>query len=118
MGLRSKEDESLHTFGRTFWLSSWPATVVLWAFTIAGIWMKWCKLNSLLFLDPAWWLNEYGRYARGELPYRDFYWPYGPLSADIFAAAMRVFGAHFEVAQVVIDLLSLVVLVLVYKIAA
>ncbi len=118
MGLRSKEDESLHTFGRTFWLSSWPTTVILWAFTIAGIWMKWCKLNSLLFLDPAWWLNEYGRYARGELPYRDFYWPYGPLSADIFAAAMRVFGAHFAVAQVVIDLLSLVVLVLVYKIAA
>jgi len=80
--------------------------------------MKWGKLNSLLLLDPAWWLNEYGRYAQGELPYRDFYWPYGPLSADIFAWAMYVFGAHFAVAQAVVDLLSLVVIVLVYKIAS
>src|SRR5437660_585875 len=79
--------------------------------------MKWGKLNSLLLLDPAWWLNEYARYARGELLYRDFYWPYGPLSADIFAWTMRLFGVRFTVAQAVVDLLSLVVIVLVYRIA-
>jgi hypothetical protein len=79
--------------------------------------MKWGKLNSLLILDPAWWLSEYGRYARGELPYREFYWPYGPLSADIFAWSMRLFGVRFAVAQAVVDLLSLVVILLVYKIA-
>jgi hypothetical protein len=79
--------------------------------------MKWGKLNSLLEHDSAWWLNEYARYARGELPYRDFYWPYGPLSADIFAWSMRIFGVRFAVAQAVIDLLSIVVIVLIYKLA-
>lgn len=104
-------------------LGSWQrvteraAIVLLLLFTTMGIWWKWGKLNSLLWLDPAWWLNEYVRYARGELPYLDFYWPYGPLSADVFAWPMRWFGTRFAVAQVVIDILSLLVVFLVYKIA-
>src|SRR5437660_9699941 len=35
--------------------------------------------------------------------YRDFYWPYGPLSADIFGWTMRIFGVRFAVAQAVVD---------------
>ena len=93
------------------------AIVFLVLFTAAGMWWKWGKLNSLLWIDPAWWLNEYGRYARGEIPYRDFYWPYGPLSADVFAWPMRLFGLRFAVVQIVIDILSLLVVFLVYKVA-
>ncbi|HYL78119.1 MAG TPA: hypothetical protein VEU96_28145 [Bryobacteraceae bacterium] len=91
--------------------------VFLWVFAALGIWWKWGKLDSLIWLDPAWWLNEYARYARGELPYRDYYWPYGPLSADVFAWPMHWLGTRFTVAQVVIDIVSLLVIFLVYRIA-
>jgi hypothetical protein len=90
---------------------------VLVLLTAAAIWLKWGKLNSLLTDDPAWWLNEYARYARGELPYHDYYWPYGPLSADIFAWPMRWLGVRFAVVQTIVDVLSALIVVLVYKIA-
>lgn len=90
---------------------------LLLLFTAYAIWAKWGKLDSLLWLDPAWWLNEYGRYARGELLYRDFYWAYGPLSADIFGWPLRWFGARFSTVQAIMDIVSLAVVFLVYKIA-
>ncbi len=93
-------------------------SVLLVLFVIVAAYVKWGKLDSLLWQDPAWWLNEFGRYARGELPYRDFYWSYGPLSADLFAWPMRIFGERFAVIQTVQDLISAVIVFLVYKIAA
>jgi hypothetical protein len=93
------------------------ALAALLLFTGFAIWSKWGKLNSLLLLDPAWWLNEYSRYARGELPYRDYYWPYGPLSADVFGWALRLFGVRFGVVQTVMDVLSIAVVAFVYAIA-
>ncbi len=95
----------------------WGAALLA-LFTALAACAKWGKLDSLLWQDPAWWLNEYGRYSRGELPYRDFYWPYGPLSADLFAWPMRIFGARFAVVQTVLDLISAIVVFLVYRIAA
>jgi hypothetical protein len=92
--------------------------VLLIVLTALAAYVKWGKLDSLLWQDPAWWLNEYGRYARGELPYRDFYWSYGPLSADLFAWAMRMFGARFTVIQTLLDLISASIVFLVYRIAA
>ncbi len=44
-------------------VSARPAVVILVLFTAAAIWLKWGKLDSLLWQDPAWWLNEYARYA-------------------------------------------------------
>jgi len=87
-------------------------------FTALGAYVKWRKLDSLLWQDAAWWLNEYGRYSRGELPYRDFYWPYGPLGADLFAWPMRIFGARFAVVQTILDLVSATVVFLFYRIAS
>jgi hypothetical protein len=95
---------------------TWGAALLA-LFSVLAAYVKWGKLDSLLWQDPAWWLNEYGRYARGELPYRDFYWPYGPLSADLFAWPMRIFGARFAVVQTVLDLISATIVFLVYRIA-
>lgn len=106
----------MRTYGSRIWNERTVLPLVL-VFTLACAWWKWVKLNSLLWLDPAWWLNEYGRYAAGELPYRDFYWPYGPLSAQLFAWPMRMFGERFVTVQIVMDILSALVVLLVYLIA-
>src|SRR5579884_2866892 len=98
-------------------LLRWLAPAVFVSFTVLAAWIKWNKLDSLLWQDPAWWLNEYARHAAGELPYRDFYWPYGPLSQDIFAWALRALGRSFNTVQLVVDLLSAVVVFFVYRIA-
>lgn len=81
-----------------------------------AIWTKWDKLPSLLSGDSPWWLHEVSRFAWGEMPYRDFYWPYGPLSIAVFSYPMRWFGVRFETAQIVIDALSLIIVFLYWRI--
>ena len=34
-------------------------------------WLRWAKLDELLWGDPVHWLHETSRVAAGELPYRD-----------------------------------------------
>src|SRR4051812_48844925 len=75
-------------------------------------WTKWVKLYSLISGDSGWWLHEVARQAWGDVPYRDFYWPYGPLSMAVFSYPMRWFGVRFEVAQITIDILSVVIVIL------
>jgi hypothetical protein len=84
---------------------------------LLGIALKWLKLNSLVSMDPGWWMNQAGRMASGEMPYRDYFWPYGPLSIAVLAYPMRWFGLRFVVVQVTVDLLSIAVVVLIYVLA-
>jgi hypothetical protein len=85
--------------------------------SLLGIALKWLKLNSLVSMDPGWWMNQAGRMASGEMPYRDYFWPYGPLSIAVLAYPMRWFGLRFVVAQITVDLLSIAVVVLIYLLA-
>src|SRR5258708_7155101 len=90
--------------------------VVLFAVSLGMAWMLWSKLKYLTYLDPGWWLHECSRFARGEMPYRDFFWPYPPLALALFGTSMRWFGISFRVAQILTDLLSLGIVLLAYRI--
>jgi hypothetical protein len=79
--------------------------------------LKWCTLLTVMDMDPSFWIKEFFRYALGELPYRDFYWPYGPLPAMLFAYSLRLFGMRIEVLQVGIDVLSLINVFAFYRLA-
>lgn len=74
----------------------------------------WCKLQSLLYLDPSWWLQELSRAAHGELPYRDFAWHFPPFAVLLYGYALRLFGIRFGVVQVLMDAISFAIVVLSY----
>lgn len=76
--------------------------------------LRWLKMDTLVWSDPPRWLFEAQRMATGDVPYRDFSWSYPPLSVLLFGAAMKVFGVTFAVAQILVDLLSLAVVLLAY----
>ena len=50
---------------------------------------RWKKMGSLLWLDPARWLNEFSLVARGEMPYRDFSFQYPPFAAFFYGWLLR-----------------------------
>lgn len=66
----------------------------------------WGKLQSLLHLDPSWWLQELSRAAHGELPYRDFAWHFPPFAVLLYGYALRLFGIRFPVVQALMDAIS------------
>ena len=76
--------------------------------------LRWLKMDSLVWLDPARWLFESWRVANGEIPYRDFSWPYPPFSVLLFGYAMKWFGMQFAVAQILIEIISIAVVLLAY----
>lgn len=80
--------------------------------------LRWSKLNSLVFDDPAMWLFQMARAARGDLPYQDFSWNYPPLSIWLFSAIFKQFGVTFAAAQATIDVLSLAIALLSYWLVA
>jgi hypothetical protein len=113
-----KPPSSLSTPSPRHALSTWvPGGIFTGLLCVLGISLKWLKLNTLASMDPGWWMNQAGRMASGEAPYRDFYWPYGPLSIAVLGYPMRWFGLRFEVAQITVDLLSVVIVVLIYLLA-
>ena len=76
--------------------------------------LLWCKLQSLVQFDPGVWLEESLRLARGETPYRDFFWQYPPLGLAAIGYPFRWIGASFSTAQVVLDVLSFGIVGLVF----
>lgn len=84
------------------------------AASLAAAVLLWCKLQSLVQFDPGVWLEESLRLARGETPYRDFFWQYPPLGLAAIAYPFRWINASFPVAQVVLDLLSFGIVGLVF----
>jgi hypothetical protein len=93
-------------------LHAWRDAAVLLLLCGLIAYLRWLKMDSLMWADPARWLFEAQRLASGEMPYRDFSWQYPPFSIFLLGVAMRWFGATFTVAQVVIDLISMAVIVL------
>src|SRR5437660_4664040 len=91
----------------------WNFVVVFGLSAVAAL-LLWPKLHALPWLDPSWWLQEMARFAQGQVPYRDYYWPYPPLSVFVFGIALRVCGQKFWVAQTVIDAFSLAVMLGIY----
>ena len=84
--------------------------VVAWVFG----YLRWLKLDTLVWGDPALWLAQGQRVAAGEVPYRDFWWSYPPLAVLMLGWSMKLFGVTFTVAQVFVDLASLAVVLLGY----
>src|ERR1700730_5148058 len=76
--------------------------------------LRWLKLDTLVWGDPALWLDQGQRVAASEVPYRDFWWSYPPLAVLLLGWAMKLFGVAFTVAQVFVDLASLAVVLLGY----
>ena len=56
------------------------------------------------------------RVSQGELPYRDFAWHFPPFSVMLYGLALRAFGVHFQVVQIVMDLISLAIVLLGYAV--
>lgn len=74
--------------------------------------LRWKKMGSLLWLDPARWLHEFSRVARGELPYRDFSFQYPPFAAFLYGWLLRWFGITFTTAQIITDVVGVLVVAL------
>ncbi len=76
--------------------------------------LRWKKMGSLLWLDPAHWLNEISRLARGELPYRDFSFQYPPFVVFLYGGTLKLFGISFSVVQAITDVIDIGVVVSFY----
>jgi len=74
---------------------------------LAFIALRWKKMDSLLWGDPAHWLNEISRFARGDLPYRDFSYQYPPFAIFFYGWLLRWFGASFTAVQLITDIIGL-----------
>jgi hypothetical protein len=73
---------------------------------------RWKKMGSLLWLDPARWINEFSRVAHGEMPYRDFSFQYPPFAAFFYGWLLRWFGITFTTVQILTDLIDLAIVIL------
>jgi hypothetical protein len=68
--------------------------------------LRWEKMGSLLWLDPAHWLNEISRAAGGEIPYRDFSFQYPPFAIYLYGWLLRAFGTRFSTVQAITDVID------------
>jgi hypothetical protein len=66
---------------------------------------NWLKLGSF-WMDAPRSLFEMYRFSKGEIPYRDFTFPYPPLAVFLCGFVLRLLGATFTVVQVTYGLLS------------
>ena len=95
-------------------LIDWVNLAAILASSVVFAVLRWGKLNSLVHEDPAMWLSQVVRAARGEMVYRDFSWNYPPLPVWTFSAFLRIFGVTFNATQALVDLLSLAIVLLSY----
>jgi hypothetical protein len=91
--------------------------LALLIFCAAIIALRWSKMESLYNTDPVMWLSQIGRFARGEMPYRDFGYLYPPLTIFLFGWVAQLFGATFNVIQAFMDLICLVIVLLFWWLA-
>ncbi len=76
--------------------------------------LRWAKMDTLVWGDTARWLFEAQRVAAGQLPYVDFSWIYPPFSVLTLGWMMRWLGVSFWVAQVYVDMVSMGLVLAVY----
>jgi hypothetical protein len=78
--------------------------------------INWLKFSSF-WMDAPRSLFEMYRAAAGEIPYRDFMFPYPPLAVAMGGLIFHWFGATFLVEQITVDILSLACLVAAWLLA-
>ena len=100
--------------GQRFSIEDLRNLAVILAVCFVFGYLRWLKLDTLVWGDPALWLAQGQRVAAGEVPYRDFWWSYPPLAVLVLGWAMKVFGVAFTTAQLFVDLFSLAVVLLAY----
>jgi hypothetical protein len=88
---------------------NWAGLALICAFFLV---MRWKKMGSLVWLDPARWLNEFSRVARGEMPYSDFSFQYPPFAVFFYGWLLRWSGVTFTNVQIITDLLDLSIVIL------
>jgi hypothetical protein len=76
--------------------------------------LRWTKMDTLVWGDTARWLFEAQRVAAGQLPYKDFSWIYPPFSVLSLGWIMRWLGVSFSVAQIYVDVVSMGVVLAAY----
>ena len=83
---------------------------------VCGIlsYLRWTKMDTLVWGDTARWLFEAQRVAAGQLPYKDFSWIYPPFSLFSLGWLMRWLGVNFSVAQLYVDVVSAVLVLAAY----
>jgi len=102
----------------TFRLSSVDLRIgiIVLVLCCAFAYLRWLKLDTLVWGDPPRWLLESQRVAAGQLPYRDFSWIYPPFSVLLLGWTMRLFGVSFAVVQACIGVISFAVVFLAYAV--
>ncbi len=88
---------------RTFRYSDFGLLALLSAIFCAR---NWLVLGSF-WGDSARSIFEFFRAAQGEMPYRDYSFPYPPLSVALFGTGMRWMGLTFRSVQILMDLTSI-----------
>ncbi len=88
------------------------ALVALLALLGFHVWATWGYVGSF-YSEPSAWLHEVERFASGEVPYRDFDWPYPPLAIWVVGGFARVLGTQIA-ALTAVSTVILVVLAVVY----
>ena len=86
--------------------------VVLLALHIWSVW----GYADLWWSDHARWLSEVERYARGDIPYRDFTWPHPPLALWLIGGLARLFGTDLAPVTAVTSAVAVLVLLAYYRV--
>jgi len=81
-----------------------------------AIWANWLKTLTL-GADSGRGLFEAYRLSQGEMPYRDFTLQYPPLSTWLLGLAFRSLGSTFMTAQIVFDVLGVLITFLTWHLA-
>ena len=90
----------------TFSVLDLPNLVLILIFCGALAYLRWSKIDTLVWGDTPRWLFEAQRVAAGQIPYRDFSWNYPPLAVLLLGWTMRWLGVTFTVAQIFVDIVS------------
>src|SRR5260370_15923514 len=107
---------ALHPIAKEYWRRTDLLNLGLLVLVCAVFaWLRWAKLDELLWGDPVHWLHEVSRVAAGELPYRDYSFQYPPFTAFFFGWTFRLFGATFANASILVNFWSLSVVLLCYS---
>ncbi len=70
-----------------------------------------------LWGDFGWWHDLVRRYVHGEIPYKDFTWPYPPLSLYIYGWLAEAFGDSFLVLRLIPMVITVLIAFMVFFIA-
>lgn len=70
-----------------------------------------------LWGDFGWWHDLVRRYVHGEIPYKDFIWPYPPLSLYVYGWVAKAFGDSFLVLRLIPMVITILIAFMVFLIA-